>query len=179
MKKILLIILLANFSAFAQYSPEYKTLVANISKPTDSVKVEQKFKNGKVKSSGYQVYYIIDNQEYIFLVGKHYLYFKNGQWNETVYDSLGNLMSHRAFDPDGNIYFEQITSYISTTAKSITEFFNSDKHLIFERNEKKYHFSNKLHKYYLKEEGHRKNGKKAGNRNFYNEDGTLKRRKNY
>jgi hypothetical protein len=88
-------------------------------------------------------------------------------------------MSHRAFDPDGNIFIEQITSYISTTAKSITEFFNSDKHLIFERNEKRYHYSDKLHKYYLQEEGHRKNGKKAGIWNFYNEDGALKRSNNY
>lgn len=179
MKNILLIILLVNFSAFAQYSPEYKSLVANISKPTDSIKIEQKFKNGKIKSTGYQTHYNLNNQKYSFLIGEHYLSFKNGQWNETVYDSFGNLMSHRSFDPDGNIIYELITSYISTTAKSITEFLNSDKHLIFERIAKRYHFSNKLHKHYLQEEGHRKNEKKAGIWNFYNQDGTLKRSKIY
>lgn len=179
MKKILLIILLVNFSAFAQYSTEYKSLIANISKYTDSVKIEQKFKNGKVKSTGYQTYYNVDNQEYSFLIGKHYLYFKSGQWNETIYDSFGNLMSHRSFYPDGNVVYELITSYISTTAKSITEFLNSDKHLIFERNAKRYDFSHKLRKYYLQEEGHMKNGKKTGIWNFYNEDGTLKKSKNY
>ena len=164
---------------YAQYSEEYKALIENINPPTDSIKVEHRYKNGKIKDTGWQLYYTQNNREYSLLKGKHYLHFKGGQWNETDYDAFGNIMLHRSFDSEGIVIYESETKYISTTASNINDFFESDKHLIFVRNLKQYEYSIKLCKYYLKKEGEITNGRKSGKWKTYYPDGKLKKEKEY
>lgn len=164
---------------YSQYSEEYKSLIKNISPPTDSIKVQHKYKDGKIKDSGWQIYYTVNKREYSFLTGKHFLYFKGGQWNETDYDAFGNIMLHRGFDSEGNVLYEDKRKYISTTALSAYEFLESDKHLTFVSDIKIYLFSNKICKYYLKKEGEITNGRKSGVWRTYYPDGKLKKEKVY
>ncbi|WGF92507.1 hypothetical protein [Aequorivita marisscotiae] len=179
MKIIFLLVFFVQFLAHSQYSQDYRNLIENIKPATDSIKVEHKYNNGKIRNTGWQTYYIENNQEYSFMTGKHYLYFKGGQWNETDYDAFGNIMLHRGFDSKGNLLYESKTKYISTTALSTYEFLESGKHLIYIRDTKRYLFSNKLCKYYLKKEGEITNGRKSGTWRIYYPDGRLKKEKEY
>lgn len=179
MKPICLLVFFIQLSMYSQYSEKYKSLVESINPPTDSIKVEHKYKDGKIRDTGWQLYYIQNNREYSLLKGKHYLYFKGGQWNETDYDAFGNIMLHRGFDSEGNILYESKTKYITTTATTANEFFESDKHLTYVRDEKHYFYSTKLCKYYLKKEGEISNGRKSGLWKTYYPDGKLKKEKEY
>ena len=171
--------LLIKFSLNAQYSAEYLRIIEKINSPTDSIKVEDRYENGNIRTSGYQINYSQNGENYCYLTGKHFLYFRSGQWNETTYDSIGNLMSQRAFDPDGNLYYESKTTYISSTATTVREFLDSDKHLIFKRMVKYFKYSDEFDKYYLQKEGNRVNGKRSGIWKFYYSNGQLRKEKVY
>ncbi len=179
MKLIFFILIFFQLSMYSQYSEEYKALIESVNPPIDSILVEHKYKNGKTKELGWQLYYNQNNQVYSFLKGRHYLYFKDGHWNEIDYDDFGNIMLHRGFDSEGNILYESKTKYITTTATNANVFFESDKHLSYSRDIKRYVYSIKLCKYYLKKEGEISNGRKSGTWKTYYPDGTLKKEKVY
>ncbi len=176
---LLLFFLAFSFSSNAQYSAKYSDLIKRIETSTDSVKLEGYFKNGKTKASGYQIQYQYDGKDYAFITGKYYSYFKNGNRNETDFDSFGNFLLTRNFDSKGNILYESKTLCISTSATSIKEFLDHSDHLSYIRMCKYYRHSKELNNYYLFKEGKIANGKKTGTWSYYYPNGKLKKEKKY
>jgi len=163
----------------AQRSTKYLEIINSIPVSNDSILYESKFNNGKIRESVILKYYKFAGKEYSFPVGKHTFYFKNNDRNETVYDNFGALMSHTAFDSNNRVYYQSNTIYVSTSASSIKEFLESDKHITCVKEIKQYKFLKKSDRYFLYKEGLIKDGRKVGKWTTYFPDGSIKKEKQY
>src|SRR5690554_1871339 len=155
MKRFLTIIslfLICNFSN-AQHSDRFKKIVSELeeieSKPDTIFYV-----NGKIWWISTITTYKYNSENYSTHSGKQTQYYKNGQIaSEVLLGKYGNIISWNSYDRDGNKTSESITTEIDSDANNLTEFFESDEHISFKRNEKYYKCSYKLQVCYLFKEG--------------------------
>lgn len=173
---ILFLLLICNLSN-AQHTDRFKKIVSEIeeieSKP-DTIF----YKNGKIWWINTVTTYRYNLENYSTYSGKQIQYYKNGQIaSEAFLGKFGNILSWNSYDRKGNKKTESITTEIDSNADNPTEFFHSDKHLIFKRNVKYFKYSYKLQICYLFKEGQTLNGKSVGLWKTYNEKGELTKEK--
>lgn len=172
------LLLIYNLS-YAQHTDRFKKIVSELeeieSKP-DTIF----YGNGKIWWISTITIYQFNSENYSTHSGKQTQYYKNGQIaSEVLLGKYGNTISWNSYDREGNKTSESITTEIDSNANNLTEFFDSDEHISFKRIEKYYKCSYKLQVCYLFKEGQIVNGKKVGLWKTYNENGDLKKEKNY
>ncbi|WP_166962074.1 toxin-antitoxin system YwqK family antitoxin [Yeosuana marina] len=175
---IIFLFLICNLSN-AQYTDRFKKIVNEL-KEIESKPDTIFYGNGKIWWISTITTYKYKSENYSTHTGKQTQYYKNGQIASEVFlGKYGNILSWISYDQKGNKTSESITTEIDSNADNLTEFFDSDKHISFKRNDKYYKCSYKLQICYLFKEGQTVNGKKVGLWKTYTENGELKKEKNY
>ncbi|AXP83071.1 MORN repeat variant [Mariniflexile rhizosphaerae] len=181
MKHISIIIfsfLICNLS-IAQHSDRFLELVKDLKKIGSEVDTTY-YKNGKILWIICWTTYEYNSEEFSTATGKLVQYHKNGQVaDESCLGKYGNILSSKGFDRNGNKTVEFVTTEIDSEAKSLDEFFDSLGEVRFKRYYRHYKCSNKLGICYLYKEGQRVNGKKNGLWTTYNENGEIRKEKEY
>ncbi len=168
-KHFLVVIFFITNSIFSQYSKEFLKVVSNI-KPYDSIKVIEKFKNGKLKKEYIKTFYIVGKSKYWRYSGKFSEYYKNGNTatNQT-FDKFGFLLNYEFFNKKGILISEIKTKVIDTDNKNVLDFFNNKmKHNIIS-DYKEYYYDKKYN--FLYREGQKHNNDKIGIWRTYNNCG--------
>lgn len=181
MKRILtLIFLLLIFNLSNAQQSDRVNEIVNELKEVGSKPDTIFYKNGKIWWKSTLTTYEYNSETFTLYTGEQIQYYKNGNIaNESIYDKYGNLLSWYGYDRDGNKMIESVTTEIDSNAENLIQFFESEKHITFKREVKYYKCSYKLGNYYLHKEGQTINGKKSGIWKIYNENGNLKKEKQY
>ncbi|VXB49013.1 conserved exported hypothetical protein [Flavobacterium sp. 9AF] len=177
-KKLLLFILLCQFG-YAQHTERFIALVSELEgTPLDSITLF--YKVNTVEWKGPAIQYCYMKKPYETYTGEWTHYDRKGNKISTVVFGLyGNVLTFVTYNKDGWISSESVTYELDTTAKNLTEFFESNGHLLFKRKERTYRYDKALQKRYLYQEGENWNGKKRGVWKTYAADGTVVKEKQY
>lgn len=179
MRQILLLLFTCfALSAFAQQSETYIKIAKQL-KPSDTLEIKEVFGNGKLKDSGTAYIYDFGEFYYRSTVGTFSQFDKKGtKIVESKFDDYGNYLSYILYDVDGHVLRSVITRSIEITSEDPLDILKG-KNLQILTDERVYRYSDKLCKHVLLKEGQRLNDKKIGTWTTYNEDGTVKKEKEF
>lgn len=170
--------LLIGFTAFSQHSLRYKKFASQLV-PIDTIKVELKYKSGKIKERSTKLKYKHKGEFFEFYYGNRTLYRRNGQISRiNEFDPFGITTKSKCFIK-GTVWCESETLEIDTNAKNQYEFLKLYKHLNILTNVKIYAPSIRAGSMYLKKEGKKRNNKKIGIWKKYSYLDKLIKEKNY
>lgn len=173
---IIFLLLIYNLSN-AQHTDKLKKILNELNE-IDSKPDTIFYGNGKVWWVGTITTFKYKSKNYSTNSGKLTEYYKNGEIaSEVLLGKYGYILSSNSYDRKGNKTHESITTEIDTNAKTLNEFFESEKHISFKRYLKYYKYSYKYGICYLYKEGNSVNGKKSGLWKTYTENGELKKEK--
>jgi len=169
----LIIVFLFKFVLMAQDDTSYKGIIAKLV-PIRTEIVNKKYNNGNQKETGTYNIYNSSKFEHEIAVGKHILYYPEGQiMEETLYDSFGTPLEWKLYDGNGNLLQEFKTIKIDTNKETVEEILSDEKSVNITTQEKKYKFSDKICGWYLFKEGKRLNDKKIGSWKKYYPSGEI------
>ncbi|CAL2087440.1 hypothetical protein [Tenacibaculum sp. 190524A05c] len=176
-KKALLIglIMLIINSVTAQHTERFKE-ITYIFKPSDTILVNTKHKNGNKKEFGFYYTYLTNKYQYTVAAGKHIRYhYSGGIAEEMYYDNFGILLKSKFYDSFGNLMEETKAISIDTNEKDLDAFLSYNKSYDIIVHEKKYQFSPEICGWFLFKEGKRMNGKKIDKWIKYYPNGDIKK----
>jgi len=169
-----ILFLFVTWCSFSQHTDRFKKFTESI-KPVDSIIIDTKFRNGNLKETGLIKIYEHGDYDYEFFSGKQTSYYKSGEVKSIEeFDSFGNLINSQLYDYKGFPYCSKEIMKIDTQAKSLDDFFESDKDLLVTMYFKKYRLSLIPGDWFLLEEGKIANGEMVGEWKKYNKDGSIK-----
>jgi len=175
----LIIVFQLKLVLIAQHTTTYKNIVSKL-EPIRTKIVNKKYKSGNQKEIGTYNIYDSNKFEYEIAVGKHILYYSDGQiMEETLYNSFGTPLEWKLYDGLGNLLQEFKTVKIDTNKESLEELLNDKKSVSITTEEKKYKFSDRICGWYLFKEGKRLNGKKIGSWKKYYPSGEINKINEY
>lgn len=176
-KSLILCLIFTSINLFAQHTEKFLNLSKQI-KFIDSVKIETKFGNGKLKEVKTIIKYEYDGYHFEFKTGLNSFYFKDGRrYREVKYDLFGNILNDKSFNINGNLYVETNTIEIDTDTKSVIDFLRWKMKTKITSYEKEY-TNNSYDNLWLYKEGMRVNGNKTGIWKEYCKD-SLKKETNF